>query len=117
MQNRTTQIQVCNGKNCRQKQHHKILTSLKNEVIYRGLESKVIVSLAKCIDHCENACVVTVIDENQTIYKHVTSDIARDIVNQHVINQQILKEHISKKKKTSYVWKLKKKIKGYFRLD
>lgn len=63
--NKSVHILVCNGKHCRKAENKNVFTSIKNEIIYRRLESKVDVQLSKCCDHCDNTCVVTVEDEQK----------------------------------------------------
>jgi (2Fe-2S) ferredoxin len=107
-------ILICNGKHCREVENKKVFTSIKNEIIYRRLESRVDVQLSKCCDHCDNACVVTVEDEQKTIYRQVTPQIGRDIINQHVVGRQILSEQISKKIKLTLVETIKHKYEKLF---
>jgi (2Fe-2S) ferredoxin len=113
--NKSVHILVCNGKHCRKEENKNVFTSIKNEIIHKNLESKVDVYLAKCCDHCGNACVVTVKDDQNTTYKQVTPQIGRDIINQHVVGRKILFEQISEQIKITLVEKIKHKIQKLFR--
>lgn len=67
-------VQVCIGSSCHKRGSYHILTRLKELVIENGLEDRVTVSSAFCLNHCAEGVSVAVGDDIVTGIGQVNVD-------------------------------------------
>ncbi len=75
-----------------------VLAAIMDEIEKRGLDD-VMVTQTGCVGMCEQEPMVEVIQgENRVMYGLVDAEMARKIVAQHVVNNQIIGEWVIQKK-------------------
>jgi (2Fe-2S) ferredoxin len=85
---------ICNGSSCMNHQAEEVTQSVRTEIAALGVDRLIHTTRTQCQGRCEDACVVTVYPEG-VWYKGVTPVLAKQIVNQHLLQGQRLNDQIS----------------------
>ena len=82
-------ILICQGTGCVSSNSNEIMENLKKEIEAAGLQEDVKVVLAGCFGFCAKGPIVHIVPDN-TFYVKVTPEDAKEIVNSHIVNGNIV---------------------------
>lgn len=82
-------ILICGGTGCKASQSTAILENLKHHISRLGLEDTVSVSITGCFGFCEKGPIVKISPDN-VFYVHVKPEDAREIIQEHILNNNII---------------------------
>jgi NADP-reducing hydrogenase subunit HndC len=106
------QIMVCGGSGCNDKQSEEILENLRLEVEANALENEINVIKTGCFGLCNLGPVVK-ITPGDVIYTKVTSDDAREIINEHIMKGKKVERLLFKDKLTDRILATEKEITSF----
>ena len=86
------QILVCSGAGCVSSDCEKVRDAIVEELQAKGLQDKVLVTETGCMGTCAVG-PVALIEPDRTFYTNLTPEIAKEIVNKHIIGGKILQEY------------------------
>jgi (2Fe-2S) ferredoxin len=87
-------VLICNGGSCMRKGGEEVTQAIREEISRLGRDDQIHTTRTRCNGRCEDACVVIVYPEG-VWYKRITPEIAREIVNQHVLKKKRLEQYVS----------------------
>jgi NADP-reducing hydrogenase subunit HndC len=106
------QIMVCGGSGCNDKQSEELLENLRLEVEANALENEINVIKTGCFGLCNLGPVVK-ITPGDVIYTKVTSDDAREIINEHIMKGKKVERLLFKDKLTDRILATEKEITSF----
>jgi NADH:ubiquinone oxidoreductase subunit F (NADH-binding)/(2Fe-2S) ferredoxin len=83
------QIMVCGGTGCHSQSSHVLIGKLKEELKAHGLDKEVEVIQTGCFGLCQKGPIVVIYPEG-TFYSHVQPEDFKDIVEKHIIADEIV---------------------------
>jgi len=83
-------VLICNADKCKQKKSNEIYEFINKELIAQGLKEEVQVVKCGCFGFCSEGPIVKILPD-ETIYCHVKPEDAKDIVQTHLLKNQVLK--------------------------
>jgi len=83
------QIMVCGGTGCHSQSSHILINKLKEELKAHGLDKEVEVIQTGCFGLCQKGPIVVIYPEG-TFYSHVQPEDFKDIVEKHIIADEIV---------------------------
>lgn len=87
-------VLICNGGSCMRKGGEEVTQAIRQEIQAKGLHNAIHTTRTRCNGRCDDACVVIVYPEG-VWYKHVTKQIGKEIVRQHLIGEVPIQSHAS----------------------
>jgi len=86
-------IQFCNGGSCKKKGADELTREMRASLRSKGLFHKVHTMKTLCMGRCEDAPVLIMQPDN-VWYKNVCLEIGEEIIESHVKNKEVIKEHL-----------------------
>lgn len=86
-------VLICNGGSCMRNGGEELTQSIRQKICELNLDSLVHTTRTKCNGRCSDACVVIVYPEG-VWYKSVTPDCGQQIIEQHLLHGQVVREHV-----------------------
>lgn len=97
------QILVCSGAGCVSSNCSDVRDAVLDELSLKGMKNQVLVTETGCMGICAVGPVILILPD-RTFYTELTPEIAREVVNSHIVKGKVLVEH------TFYDHTLKKRI-------
>ncbi|WP_248925874.1 (2Fe-2S) ferredoxin domain-containing protein [Paenibacillus hamazuiensis] len=85
---------MCNGSSCMRQGAEEVTRAIREEIAVRGADGLIHTTRTLCQGRCEDACVVTVYPEGSW-FKQTTPELARRLVNEHLLQGELMSEHLS----------------------
>lgn len=88
-----THILVCRHKSCEKAGAREVVKEIRTTLKEHGWRRRVIISNVECLDQCSRAAIVCVYPQG-VWYEEVDTEMAREIIEEHVIKNLPLKRHL-----------------------
>ncbi|RBW67891.1 (2Fe-2S) ferredoxin domain-containing protein [Bacillus taeanensis] len=84
---------ICNGSSCMRKGGEEVTQAIREEITNLNLDSAIHTTRTRCNGRCKDACVVIVYPEG-VWYKAATSELGREIVQEHLARNKIVEDSV-----------------------
>ena len=88
-----THILVCRHKSCEKAGAREVVKEMRATLKEHGWRRRVMISNVACLDQCSHAAIVCVYPQGAW-YEKVDTEMARGIIEEHVIKKTPLKRHL-----------------------
>jgi (2Fe-2S) ferredoxin len=86
-------VLICNGSSCMRKGGEEVTQAIREEITNLDMDHKIHTTRTRCNGRCKDACVVVVYPEG-VWYKAASPDLARGIVQDHLVGGKVLEDSV-----------------------